>query len=71
MLKAMIIDLENLDRCKKLLRVDNLATRLYETTNWLIWTGDEDRAWTLPHVVFRDRYTVVGHAEDCLIIDRI
>jgi hypothetical protein len=71
MLKAMIIDEENLDRCRKLLGVDNIATYLYESYWWIVWAPDESRAWTMPHAKFQNVYTVVGHAEDCLIIDRI
>lgn len=69
MIKTMIIDPDNIDRCKALLRVDNIADRLIEKTNWILWVNDS--AWTLPHVVFKNRYTIVGHEEDCLIAERL
>lgn len=69
MIKAIVIDSENIERCKELLRVDNIADRLIEKTNWLLWVNDS--AWTLPHVVFRDRYTVIGHGDGHLIVERV
>ena len=72
MFNVMLIDPENIKRCEKLLNVPQIGERLVTNPTWILWTNDDvPTAWTLPHVIFRDRYTIVGQADECLIAERI
>jgi hypothetical protein len=75
MLNTMVIDQENLPRVAKLLGFvapHLLPERFLLTPTWIIWTkGESPTAWTLPHVVFKDRYAIVGTQEDHMLCERI
>lgn len=72
MFKAMLITEENTPTAKKLLGITNIPLRHVETPTWLIWTfGHDPTAWTLPHRIFTDRYTIVMNTENHSLVERI
>jgi hypothetical protein len=75
MLNTMIIDQENLPHVAKLLGFQAphlLPERFLYNPTWIIWTNGEDpNVWTLPHIIFRDRYDIVGTQEDHLLCERV
>lgn len=72
MLKAIVVDPENLYRCRELLNVHNIPQRAIEEPTWIVWGNEEwPEVRLLPHAIFRDRYTVVNHQDDYMVVEKI
>lgn len=71
MYKTIIVDPENLDRCKEILAVRSIPERCVEEPTWLTWDPNGVYKSLLPHVVFRANFVVIGHSEDSMIAERL
>jgi hypothetical protein len=69
MMKAIVVDEENIELCKELLNVVRVPRRAIEEPTWIVW-GNElwPEVKLLPHAIFRDKYNVVGHEGDYIMI---
>ena len=72
MLKAIVVDPENIERCRELLNVYHIPQRAIEEPTWLVW-GSEDwpEVRLLPHAIFRDRYVILDHREDYMLVEKL
>jgi hypothetical protein len=72
MIKAIVVDPDNVERCKELLHVAHIPQRALDEPTWIVW-GNElwPEVRLLPHAIFRDKYTIVGHDEEYMIAERI
>lgn len=69
---AMLIEEDTLDKVRELLGFHNIPTHMIERTTWVLWTQTEiPTAWTLPHVMFKNRYSVVDRTGEHLLVERI
>lgn len=71
MYKTIIVDDENIDRCKEILDVKTIPERCVEEPTWLTWDPESTYKSLLPHSVFRANFTVVGHCCDSMIAERL
>lgn len=71
MYKTIIVDEENVDRCKEILEVRTVPDRWVEEATWLTWDPTGTYKSILPHAVFRANFVIVGHAEDSMIAERL
>lgn len=71
MYKTIIVDEENVDRCKEILGVPSIPERCVEEPTWLTWDTEGKYKSLLPHSVFRANFVVVGHSEDSMIAERL
>jgi hypothetical protein len=72
--KAMIPDPENRKECAEILGVKDISERACEEWHWVVWDPSMSIMGykaLLPHVVFRDRFTVVEHRGDYYLVERI
>lgn len=73
MYKAMIMSEENEAKCREILGEPNIARHCIEEFWWIVW-GDEDGVESrgiMPHAVFSDKFQVVGHVLDYMIVEEI
>ena len=71
--KAMIADPENRKQCAEILGVPDIPERACEEWHWVIWDSSFSNGYKalLPHVVFKDKFTVIEHRGDYYLIERI
>jgi hypothetical protein len=72
MLKALIVNSDNLEACKELLHVAHIPERALDEVTWIVW-GDElwPEVRLLPHIIFQDRYNVIGPDGDDYLVEPI
>lgn len=71
MYKTIIVDEENIDRCKEILEVRHIPEHCVDEPTWLTWDPDGTYKSILPHRVFRANFVVIGHCDDSMIAERL
>ena len=69
-LYALVITDENTEECCRLLDLKKIPDRLLKNNYWIVWRN-KGSARAIPHVVFRERYTIIGHQDEKILVERI